>query len=189
MGDESINLERTRFDLSDLGLLSGETEREFEIVTRNAGIILQGCASVFCLLDAAHSSVFLRSSFVPRGRRLLPERLERSNSLFARIIEANKCVRIADVGDHPELDGTVEASFLSYKSVLSEPVYGPAREQIGALVVLSNVPRKWAELERRELRDQALLLSRHVLLRASLETLKRMSREREAFSKVGRFRN
>jgi hypothetical protein len=62
-------------------------------------------------------------------------------------------------------------------------------EPIGCLVVMSNVPRKWAELERMELRDQALLLSRYVLLRASLETLKRMSHEREALLQVQRYQN
>ena len=56
MGDESINLERTRFDLSDLGLLSGETERG--IRDRHAerrhhlaglclGLLPSGCSTLF----------------------------------------------------------------------------------------------------------------------------------------------
>ena len=189
MGDESINLERTKFDLFDLGLLGGESAREFEIVTRNACIILQGCAAFFCLPDYAQSSVVLRASYVPRGKGRLPDKIEQSQSLFAGISQAQRSIRIADISAHPEFENSLETSVLPIKSLLSAPVYGPAREHIGALIVLSNVPREWAELERMELKDQAHLLSKQVLLRASLETLKRMSRERTAFSSIARFRN
>lgn len=178
-----------KFDLGDLGLLCGTTEREFDIITRNAGVLLQSSASIFCLLDEPRSSVFVRSRHIPHGDHSLPEKYSLSNSMFARIIERNQSVRITDLTDLSEYSDAFEPSILPFKSVLSEPVYGPAMEPIGCLVVMSNVPRKWAELERMELRDQALLLSRYVLLRASLETLKRMSVEREALLQVQRYQN
>ena len=187
MGDESISLERARFDICDLGLLDGATEREFDIITRNAGIILQGSASIFCVLDPARAAVFLRSSYAPRGDLILPERFAISQSLFAQLINAGRSCRIANIGEHPEFEDCFEPTALPFRSALSVPVYGPAREQIGALVVLSDMPREWDELERIELADQAHLLSRHVLLRASLETLKRVSRERTSFSNAQRF--
>jgi len=189
MRDGAAKIQKARFDLGDLGLLDGGTEREFEIITRNAGVMLQGSAAFFCVLDDARSSVFMRSRFLPRGGELLPDQYARSDSMFAQIIERDKSVRIVDLGEHPEFDDTFEPSVLPFKSVLAEPVYGPAREPIGALLVLCSVPRKWAELERIELRDQAHLLSRQVLLRATLETLKRMSQERTKKPHAHRFHN
>ena len=178
-----------RFDLGDLGLLDGASERELEVITRNAGVILQGSASLFCLLDEPHSSVFIRSRYIPRGSSLIPDTYAQHHSMFARIIERNKGVKITDLAEAAEFGDAFEPSVLPFKSVLCEPVYGPAMEPIGCLAVLSNVPRKWAELERMELRDQAHLLSRYVLLRASLETLKRLSQEREALARVQRYHN
>ncbi|NNJ66687.1 MAG: hypothetical protein HKP54_01490 [Boseongicola sp.] len=178
-----------KFDLGDLGLLGGTTERELDIITRNAATLLQGSASLFCLLDEPRASVFVRSGHFPRGDVALPQKYPLSRSLFARFIERNQSVRVTSLAELHEFGDTFEPSAMPFKSALSEPVYGPAMEPIGCLVVMCNLPRKWAELERIELRDQALLLSRHVLLRASLETLKRLCREREALAQVNRYRN
>lgn len=189
MREGLINSAPARFDLGDLGLLDGTSEREFDVITRNAGVILQSSASLFCLLDEPRSSVFIRSRHIPRGSSLLPDKYAQHQSMFARIIARNKSVKIADLAEVAEFGDAFEPSVLPFKSALIEPVYGPAMEPIGCLAVLSNVPRKWAELERMELRDQAHLLSRYVLLRASLETLKRLSRERDALSKAQRYHN
>lgn len=189
MREGLISSAPARFDLGDLGLLDGTTEPEFDIITRNVCLILQGSASLFCLLDGQHSAVFVRSRYIPRGSSLLPERYALHHSMFARIIEGNKGVKIIDLADASDFGNAFEPSVLPFKSVLTQPVYGPAMEPIGCLAVLSNVPRKWAVLEQMELRDQAHLLSRYVLLRASLETLKRLSRERDALSQAHRYQN
>ena len=189
MGGESSNCGPDRFDLEDLGLLIGSTEREYDIITRNAGMLLHTSAAMFCVLDEGQSSVFVRSRFMPRCRDLLPDRFGRDGSMFAKMIEKSEPVRLIDLSEHHEYEGSFEPSVIPFKSVLSSPVYGPARETIGALVVLCSIPRRWSDLEQQELADLAHLVSRHVMLRASLETLKRMSREREALFDVPRFRN
>ena len=178
-----------KFDLRDLGLLSGPAEREYDIITRNAGIMLQASAAVFCALDVNRASVFLRSHHLTRECNLLPDALDQSTSLFASAIESGQSMRIVDLDAHAEFAANIEPAKLPFKGLLSEIVHGPAGEPIGALIALSNVPRKWAELERLELQDHALLLSRHVLLRATLKTIKCISQERDKAVPIPRFHN
>ena len=104
MREGLINSAPARFDLGDLGLLDGTSEREFDVITRNAGIILQSSASLFCLLDEPRSSVFIRSRHIPRGSSLLPDKYAQHQSMFARIIARNKSVKIADLAEVADLE-------------------------------------------------------------------------------------
>ena len=189
MGTELQDPNEKRFDLADLGLLDGPGEPDFDVATRLAANGLKATGSVFFMSDTRTSSIFIRSRSAGQIRDPLPERFSSNGSLFAVMVEGMKTFRIDDVSAHPELSTSIEAQKGRFRSALIAPVFGPARETVGGLAVLGSAPRQWTEMEVIELRDYALILTRLIMLRASLETLKRLSAEREALAQVTRFRN
>ena len=189
MGSELQDPNEKRFDLADLGLLDGPAERDFDVATRLATHGLKATSAVFFMSDVRTSSIFIRSRSAGQIRDPLPDRFSSNDSLFAAMIDRMKTLRIDDITAHPEFSGSPEVLEGRLSSALIAPVFGPARETVGGLAVFGSKPRKWTELDVIELKDYALILTRLIMLRASLETLKRLSAEREVLSRVTRFRN
>ncbi len=188
MGNEAPH-QSMRFDLSDLGLLDGSADHEFDVITRCAVFVLHVRAVYFTVLDEMTGSVLRRSQHVRDQRYAMPERSLFGGSICAHVVGANKLISTEDVGATEEFGQLTDSDAVPFTSFLSAPVHGPAGEPVGALTAVCARPRVWTTIERGDIRDHAHLLSRHILLRASLETLKRVSRERDELKQVPRFRN
>jgi GAF domain-containing protein len=178
-----------RFDLEDLGLLDCGTDREAQIVVRHVGLALHVQCVGFFVADESRGVLLLRAKHSLSDACKVSGPLPLAGSLAADIIENDRILEITSITDDEDFAQSVEVRSLSVMAYLGVPVHGPAGETLGVLGAISRTPRPWSPIDRTELREAAHLLSRHVLLKAALRTVKLLSRERDVFRDVRQFRN
>ncbi|QMU58953.1 MAG: GAF domain-containing protein [Boseongicola sp.] len=166
------------FNLSDLGLLDGRADREIAIIVRNAALILRVPTVTFFVEDRNAARLFLRAYSGWNQAYRIPDELPLRGSLTAEVVESGESTMLIDLVRGGEFATTPEVCLLSAGSFLAVPVAGPAGETIGVMAAFTREPQRWSHTDKAELMDQAHLLSRHILLKASLQTLKFVSRER-----------
>jgi GAF domain-containing protein len=98
-------------------------------------------------------------------------------------------VLIDDLAERRDTEHSVERLRFAGVGFAGTPVFGPHSEVVGVLAAITLKPRHWLPQDSEILRNHAHLLSEHIMLRAALETIKLMARERSSISAVIRPRN
>lgn len=166
------NSERSRFDLRDLGLVGGPPLRGADTVTKLAADLLRTDCVALLIFDDVASSIFARA--VSDGRtctRMLP--LATSIAEMTRS-EGHAIVMSDVVAEMPE---AMEAEAFEARAILSVPVFGPDIPPAGVLAAIQCEPRDWTAEDLTRMENLAYLVSQEIILRASFETLRIMSRD------------
>lgn len=169
---------KTRFDLSDIGLLDASDERDFGIVLSNARDLTGARNAFFLVSDPDAIDFFVRATSGPEGPLKPGGRAVPNGSVSASVLSSGATLSISELRGNDKYNQGLEAKTLKAKNYVAAPVHGPIGDVIGVLGV-ADVPRdRFSDLAEKILADQAFLLSRIILLKASLLTLKLMSREK-----------
>lgn len=188
MGDESLNA-KLRFDLADLGFLDGQVDREVKTLVRSAALQLHASSATFLLLDSPELSLFRRATYGVQDCGDLPKYFKYAGSLASEVIDANRTLDFANLADDEAHRNAAEIKYLNAMSYIGAPVYGPAAEPVGVLFAVNRTPNVWTKMNHSDLKEIGHLLSRHILLKATMQTLKLVSRERHLMYPLSQFKN
>ena len=161
---------RERFDLYDLGLLTGPSLKGATIVVETVKELLKTTTAAFVVFDTVERLAVVRARAYPfRGQRSYPL----YSSALAAIEEGEALITVRDLSK--ELPETAEATKMEMRSLIASAVHGPDERPIGALVALNASPRTWSEVDIQNLSNLAYLITQEVTLQASFATLQLMS--------------
>jgi hypothetical protein len=161
-----------RFNLRDLGVLEGPPLRGADIVVGAAADLLRCGRAAVMIYDDDTGSAFLRAS---AGFRPDETTLPLIDSIAAIVRNERRPLAISDVaGEMPE---AAELIRLRAGAMLAVPVYGPDTVPVGILAALDDAGRRWTDQDMRRAQDLAYLASQEIMLRASFETLRILSRD------------
>ncbi len=110
-----------------------------------------------CCLEAGRAEIFP-----------IPERF----SLTRLVCQRNMVVAIDDALEDDRVSRGCGANELEFRAMMGAPVLGPDGEPVGSLNVCSKQPKTWSDVERDSIFSMAALASQHVLLRATIATVK-----------------
>ena len=164
---------RHAFGLQDLGLVEGPILRGAGTVLTLLNEVVAASASCLLIFDDMSGTLVARMC---HGHLFSRSKLPLSNSVASMIREDNNTYATSDLArDFP---GSVEAEHFDARAFMATPVYGPETEPLGVLAAINYGQHDWSRLEQDKLDSLAHLVSQEIVLRASLETLRIMSKER-----------
>lgn len=136
----------------------------------------------FLVFDDNASALFVRSidGDTPVRPGAVPGNSE--DSVSSSIRDTSGPVAISNLALGLDRLNTVERQVFEATAYLGAPVRGPVGEILGVLCAMRTHEHYWTRHQRRVICDFAFLLSEQILLRAALETVKLMARERNAHS-------
>lgn len=160
------------YTLEDLGLVGGPPDPVLSHLVKMASRVCGVQAAMFNIRDEARSKVFCQAHCCLEGFHEdvfeIPERA----SLTSLVCQQNMTIAIRDA----KLDARVADGFgatkLRFRAMMGAPILGPDGSPVGALAVCSASPKDWTDRERDSLRSMAILGTHHVLLRATIATVK-----------------
>lgn len=163
-----------QFGLDELGILDGPTLRGAETVVKMAETVLQVRRTAFLVFDDLSASISVR---ICSALQYVSRNMPATGSLCSQIRSERQTLAFKDTC----WDGTLtpERRNLGAVSFLGAPVFGPTCEPVGVLAAIELSQRSWTRAECRKLDDLAHLISQEIMLRASVETLRIMSEERD----------
>lgn len=168
---------RERFDLYDLGILTGPSLKGATIVVETVKGLLKTSGAAFVVFDTVERLVVVRARTHPfKGHGSYPL----YSSALAAIDEGEALIAIKDLSK--ELPETAEATKMEMRSLIASAVHGPDEKPIGALVALGATPRAWTEVDIQNLCNLAYLITQEVTLQASFATLQLMSVKKQPTS-------
>ena len=175
------------FNLRDIGVLDGSPDSVFDGIVRLAGNVVSAERAVLLVGDDDTDTLLVRASWGETTGELPIRTLLARNSITSDVRRSGAVVAIT--GDMNAQSGLQEARAFGMRSFLAAPVHGAAGETIGALVVMRLFPRRWQDSAKCALTDLAKSLSRDILLRASLATLRLISEENLRLQRERQFRS
>jgi GAF domain-containing protein len=180
LGIEPLRKKET-FGLEDLGLLDATPHKSHDtIVGLCAGALGVTDATIvaFIVFDDCASRLFIRALVgdTPLNSGEVHGRAEASVSSHIR--DTSEPVAISNLALRPDTLQSTERQVLGAAAYLGAPVHGPMGETLGVLCAMRPTEHHWTRHQRKVLCDFAFLLSEQILLRAALETVKLMARER-----------
>ena len=159
------------YTLADLGLFTGDREQVYETTVDLVLASLNVPIALISVIDQNLPRQFFKA------HRGLPEFYASKNetpislSVCETVKETNDNLVIQDMrldimfADHPSI------SELGVHAYLGSPIHGPVNDPIGALCAIDHVPRTWKQADLDLLTGLALIVSRQILLHASLKTI------------------
>lgn len=162
-----------KFDLSDLGLTTVGRDAAFDGICRLAARSMMASVAVLCIGDPTEGRLVIKGGFGLNHGLSRKGIFQLGTTLIETVLDKPKLMRVAGIA--PEDRTYAEMAALRAESVLAVPVHGPAGEPIGMLAVLDHEPRTWTDEDVRLVRESGRIVTRQVLLKAALETLKRMA--------------
>lgn len=162
-----------KFDLSDLGLTSVGRDAALDGICRLITRSTMASVAVLCIGDPTRGRLVIKGGFGLAHGVSRKGIFDLGTTLIETVLDKPRLMRVAGI---ESADRTyTDMAALRAESVLAVPVHGPAGEPIGMLAVLSHEPRTWTDEDVRLLRESGRIVTRQVLLKAALETLKRMA--------------
>lgn len=162
-----------QFTLEDLGVLDSKPDPTFDAILHLTGGGLPHAQLAFLVADEARGSILVRCSASGWVARRGVPTLPLVGSLTDYVLHVNRTITDKDLG--PCMASLPEVRFYDAPRVIAAPVHGPAGEPIGALAAFAACPALADGTERAQITQGAYLLSQRIMLRAALETVKRMS--------------
>lgn len=178
MGIESLHPRQT-FGLEELGLFDGVPSKPIDtVVGLLSGIV--DCAGVaFVVFDDRAAMLIVRA--VSGMSRFRKGRFRQTSewSALRQVREEAATVTLEDLVHEDSGYLSFERRAFGAVGFIGAPVFGPHGEIVGVLCAMTDTRRRWTKAERKCVTDHAYLLSEHVMLRAALETVKLIARERD----------
>ena len=188
MGIESLRPRKT-FGLEDLGLLDTTPLRPIDTIVRLFAGTIQVSTVSFIVFDDRSSSVVIRSVHSNVDQRTGQVSRGNSTSLIDLVRDEASPISIGNLSTRDELQYAVERKRYGAVGYLGAPVFGPTGEVAGVLSAMTSVPHRWTRQDQQLTQDHAFLLSEQIMLRAALQTVRLMSRERAIISGANRSQN
>ena len=187
MGIESLH-PRLTFGIEDLGLLDAAPSRPVDTIVGLCADAVRPAAVAFFVFDDVSASLVVRSASGSGGVR--PGMLSVHRGAASAIVREELApLPISDLGQHPDTMLAAERRQFGAVGYLGAPVFGPAGEAIGVLAAMTMFEHAWSRRERDLVQEYAFLLSEQIMLKAALQTVKLMARERATYGAPRRFCN
>jgi hypothetical protein len=159
-----------RFDLYDLGLLTGPSLKGATIIVELTKRLLHTSAAAFAVFDTIERLAVIRARTLPwQGKLSYPLH----SSALVTIEEGEPLIAIKDLSK--EMPKTTEGTAMHMHGLIASAVHGPDEKPIGALVAMDKTARKWDTLDLQNVENLAYLITQEVTLRASFATLQLIS--------------
>lgn len=188
MGIESLRSRQT-FGLEELGLLDTTPVKAIDTATRLFSNAIQAPTVAFFVFDDRSSSLVIRSVISNVDQRTGWLGGGNATSLCSMVRDEVCPISIDDTSTRSDVQYAIERKRYGAVGYLGAPVIGPHSEVVGVLAAMTSTPRPWTRLDHSIAQDHAFIMSEQVMLRAALETLKLMARERAMFSAISQSRN
>ena len=166
-----------RFGLNEMGILGGPTPRGIPSVVELFRRCLNAKSAHLFIFDDERGELFVRASADPRRSTAVAKHLPSANSASARARHGRRTVYFKDLSAHP-LETSAEHRVLGAKSFAGSIVSGPDSQPIGVLGAIDPEVKYWTVHETKRAEEMAYLINQQIMLRAALETLRIISRER-----------
>lgn len=173
--------DKNRFTLGDLGILNGEGDAVFTTIAGLVEKMFSGTSAAMLFSDEE-----LRRSIVRATGPLAAVRMDRRVFLRRGSLTEKVCLEdrvIVSDGDpaswSPEMPELMRFRFAAF---LAAPIHDPAGRAVGMLAAFSGRARRWSTDDISAISELADLASQRIMLKAALETVKRISREQIGFS-------
>lgn len=178
MGIESLQPKST-FGLEELGLLDTTPLKSIDTIVNFCADATNVRVSAFMVFDDKQASLVVRSAANRSGlsKGVIPTEGVMSASSIVR--ERLSPVSFSNLAAGFDTADALERRKFGASAYLGAPVFGPLGEVVGVLATLTPDERTWTKDERERVKGYAFLLSEQIMLRAALETVKLMARERD----------
>ncbi|WP_245584676.1 GAF domain-containing protein [Salipiger mucosus] len=169
------------YSIRELGLLDQGQDGVFENIVKLAHQTLGAPVALVSVIDDANERQVFKARRADASRGLLGAHLMESwytplsHSLCNEVRIRDRSLIVQDMARDPSFrhhPAVTEYGVLAY---IGAPIHGPANDPIGAVCAMDNCVRIWSEKDRSNIETLADLCSQQVLLRAALQTIKRIA--------------
>ena len=160
------------YTLEDLGLVGGPPDPVLNHLVKMASRVCGVQAGMFNIRDETTSTIFCQAHCCLEGWYEDVFEIPEESSLTSLVCEQNMIIAVEDARTDPRVSDGCGAVRLRFRAMMGAPILGPDSAPVGALTVCSPHPKAWTDRERDSLRSMAVLGSQHVMLRATIATLK-----------------
>ena len=188
MGMKSLTPQH-RYGMGELGLLDPNPLESIDLIIKLCREAVLATTVAFFVFDDDRAGLVIKS--IKGDNDLQPGDIAASADQSASWLVRNEAstVEIEDLAFHDETLDSIERRLLGARGYLGAPVRGPVDETIGVLAAMTSTPQRWNTHEKELLGSFARLLSEQILLRAALQTIKAMAKERDAITAIASYRN
>ncbi len=132
------------------------------------------------IFDDERGELFIRASSHRHSSTVATKNMPFANSACAKTRHEARTVYVKDLSVSP-FDTSAEHRVLGGNSFVGSVVAGPDGQPVGVLAALDPEIRFWTLQDAARADEIAYLISQQIMLRAALETLRIISRERRIF--------
>lgn len=171
-----------KFNLSELELVDGHDQPEFDNLTQLARRITGAAVSLVSTVDRTNDRQFFTShlglSEPWASRRQTPL----SHSFCQHVVTANAPLVVEDARTMPLVSSNLAIPDLGVIAYLGVPVHMPDGQPIGALCVIETEPRAWSDEELALMQQLASCVSDAIKMKAALLQAEQVNREQREFT-------
>lgn len=155
--------------LRDSGLLDGEVDHAFDLITRLAASMLKVPVALMTLLDEDRQ--FLKSQVGLAEPWASLRQTPLSHSFCRHVVDDDRPFAVSDARLHPRVRGNPAIADLGVVAYLGAPLRLPEGITVGALCVIQDEARDWTLEEVRQLEALSKLVVDQIVLRRHVAEL------------------